>query len=379
MATFYNPVRLFFGPQSLLRLRQILEDFALGGEILLLTGSRSLQESGMLDVVLAQLSGLPYRHLSGVPPTPDVADIARLGRNVSLSTATTILAVGGGSVIDTAKALAALSGRAVETTEEVREIVTAGGCLAAEAGLPRLVAVPTTAGTGSEVTSWATVWDREVGAKYSLEDPRLYPVAAIVDPYLTLSQDEQLTAATALDALSHATEAYWAKKSNAIVRLYALQAVKLITDNLLPLLEDLESRKLRAKLAQASLFAGLAFSNTKTTACHAVSYPLTIMFGISHGIAASLTLGRMLAKNMGAFAEPEALLAAYGAAAPGEVTAWIEEVYAKANVPGRLGEYGVTPADLDKIVERSYTPGRMDNNPVAVDKAFLKSLLAEIL
>jgi phosphonate metabolism-associated iron-containing alcohol dehydrogenase len=154
--------------------------------------------------------------------------------------------------------------------------------------------VPTTAGTGSEVTCWATVWDTHSGKKYSLSRPSLYPKHAVVDPTLMLGKPRQLTISTGLDALSHALESLWNVHVNPISTHHAVVAAREILNVLPQLIEDLQNVELRSRMAAAALSAGLAFSNTRTAIAHSISYPVTLHHGVVHGIACSFTLPMIL-------------------------------------------------------------------------------------
>jgi phosphonate metabolism-associated iron-containing alcohol dehydrogenase len=162
-----------------------------------------------------------------------------------------------------------------------------------------IIAVPTTAGTGSEVTCWGTVWDAAGGVKHSLALPNLYPEAAVIDPSLMLTKPRALTVSTGLDALSHALESIWNKNTNPISQQYAVAAAREIVEVLPVLVDDLANGTLRARMAQAALFAGLAFSNTKTAIAHSISYPLTLRYDVPHGIACSFTLPMIIRSLVG--------------------------------------------------------------------------------
>lgn len=194
-----------------------------------------------------------------------------------------LVALGGGSVIDTTKALAVARSQAEVVTTIVQsklEVVSA---------LP-IIAIPTTTGTGSEVTSWATLWDRAHQCKYSLSDPKLYPEVALCDPKLTLELPISLTIQTGLDALSHAMESIWNKHRNPISLQFAKTAIQSILQTLPALVLDPQNLGLRENMMLASLTAGMAFSNTKTSLAHNISYGITLDHGTAHGIACSFTL-----------------------------------------------------------------------------------------
>jgi phosphonate metabolism-associated iron-containing alcohol dehydrogenase len=198
-------------------------------------------------------------------------------------------------VIDSAKVFAAAGGdfARVKTYLETQQ--------GAErlAAIP-IIAVPTTAGTGSEVTCWGTVWDEANGKKYSLAGPSLYPTHAVIDPRLMLGKPQLLTISTGLDALSHALESLWNVNNNPVSANHAIAAARSILDVLPPLVRDLGNLELRSRMAMAALFAGLAFSNTKTAIAHSLSYPITLHHGVQHGIACSFSLPMVLRSVRGA-------------------------------------------------------------------------------
>jgi alcohol dehydrogenase len=211
----------------------------------------------------------------------------------------------GGSVIDAAKVLAAAGG----DFARVRDHLVAGAPLDPALILP-VLAVPTTAGTGSEVTCWATVWDAAGGRKYSIAHERLYPEAAIIDPALTLAAPRGLTLATGLDALSHALESLWNVNANPVSARHAIAAAGIVLEVLPRLVERLDDLDLRSRQAEASLLAGLAFSNTKTALAHNISYDVTLRHGTAHGIACSFSLPQVMRWAIGQDAECDRRLAA---------------------------------------------------------------------
>ncbi|MFR4973381.1 MAG: phosphonoacetaldehyde reductase [Butyricicoccus pullicaecorum] len=214
-----------------------------------------------------------------------------------------VIAVGGGSIMDVGKALCCLYGKEIVDTAALRRIISNK-----EYGIPaaRWIGVPTTAGTGSETTCWATIWDPTKDCKRSIESRDNYAWAALVDPDLATGMPIGLAVSSALDAMAHAVESYWARATNCVSRALALQAVRTI----MGAMDDLLDGKAQAHdaMAQGSMLAGLAFSNTKTTACHSISYPLTIHYHIPHGAAVSLLLAPMLAVNAAKITDLPALL-----------------------------------------------------------------------
>lgn len=233
------------------------------------------------------LAGAPTVMVRNIGPNPDFIGLADSCRTYAAASrpVEAIVALGGGSVMDAAKVLAAASG----DFDKVRLHLQTGAGSDALGRTP-IIAVPTTAGTGSEVTSWATVWDTGAMKKYSLARDTLYPEAALVDPLLTLGLPRAVTISTGLDALSHALESIWNVNANPVSGSLAEVAAREVLEALPLLADDLGNEALRTRLARASLFAGLAFSNTRTALAHALSYHLTLHHGVPHGIACSFSL-----------------------------------------------------------------------------------------
>jgi hypothetical protein len=255
--------------------------------------------------------------------------------------------VGGGSVIDTAKTL--MVGTEDASFEALVALLAAGRPFEPHRVKP-LIAVPTTAGTGSEVTPWATVWDKGASRKYSLHLPQTWPQAAIVDPDLTASLPAGPTLAAGLDALSHALESIWNVNANPVSDTHAVAAARAVLATLPELMQDLNSRALRTRMSQAALQAGLAFSNTKTALAHSISYEMTLQHGLPHGIACSFTLPMVLGRAIGIDAGRDAVLARiFGedlAAAPARLTRFLEDL----GVSTRFASYGVSADDEARLV-----------------------------
>lgn len=283
-----------------------------------------------------------------------------------------LIAIGGGSAIDFAKGLKAFyePGR-IYTVQAITELLQNKKVLQNEMDI---IAVPTTAGTGAEVTKWATIWDYENKCKYSIDHDILKPEKAVIVPEFTTKADEKLTISTGLDAMAHAMEAYWSKKSTPLVRQLAGQSIGLTIEYLRKIVEAPENLALREKQCLASLLAGLAFSMTRTTACHSISYPLTMQYRIPHGTAVSMTLAQVAERNRGSFAGEEALFALFENV--GGIRAYLEQICGDY-ISLRLRDYGISEKDIPGIVQGTFTLGRMDNNPVAFDAKDVEEILKE--
>lgn len=246
---------------------------------------------------LAKDAGSPALTIRDVAPNPDyqlLSEQTKRFAQLQLQPEV-IVALGGGSVIDSAKVFAAASGDFGKVKLFLEEQKGAEQLSA----IP-IIAVPTTAGTGSEVTCWGTVWDEANGKKYSLARPNLYPTHAVVDPRLMLGKPKLLTISTGLDALSHSLESLWNVNNNPVSANHAVFAARNILNALPRLVKNLGNIELREQVAMAALFAGLAFSNTKTAIAHSLSYPITLRHGVQHGIACSFSLPMVLRSVQGA-------------------------------------------------------------------------------
>lgn len=290
-----------------------------------------------------------------------------------------IVAIGGGTSIDFAKTISALydySTGGEITVDEVIDLITSKKYLENKNYVP-IIASSTTAGTGSDCTKWATVWDYDNTKKYSIDADYLYPKESWLIPELTLTLPKKLTLSTALDALAHACEAYWSVSTNAIVQVLARDAISLIVEYLPLVLNDMSNLTYRQKVYQGAFFAGLAFSNTRTTACHSISYPLTLLYGIPHGLAVSLTLGEVLKENKDYIQDFDLFLNSWNAESVEDITKWIDEVSGDIQLL-KLSEFGVKEEEIDDIIKLTFTGGRMDNNPIVFDEDQVKNILKRV-
>lgn len=275
--------------------------------------------------------------------------------------------------MDVGKSLCCLYGHSLSNVDALRELIVtkAYGTPAA-----RWIGIPTTAGTGSETTCWATIWDPSQDAKRSVECHENYAWAAVVDSDLTKGMPLKLAVSSGLDAAAHGVESYWAKGTNCVSRAMALSAIRMIMENMEGLLAGRETA--REAMARGSMMAGLAFSNTNTTACHSISYPLTMHYSIPHGAAVSMLLAPLLKRNLPATEGSEALLNALGVSDGDELTRKIRRILKASGQPSTLKEWGVKKEDLPRLAALGMTKGRADNNPVAIDVPIIQEILEEI-
>ena len=347
---YYLPTRIVLGKLESEIKKEV--DLFRPQKILLISGGEAMKRAGVIDRTLNCLSGYQVSVFDKVEPNPGPEMVKRAKQKADL-----IIGLGGGSVIDVAK------------------------IVAADLKKP-CIAIPTTAGTGSEVTPFAALYYKEKKKKMSLTVN--FPDVALVDYTLTLTLPPEVVASSGIDSLSQAIEAYWSIYSNPLSDTHAQKAIELVIGNLKNSWDGDEGA--RKAMSLAALEAGLAFSQTKTTAVHSVSYPLTIHYGVPHGLACGLTLPYFLAYNH-QVSDTDCL----DKRGPNFVKKRIEEIasfigvkevkMAKRalidlmegiNLPARID------FDIEVVIRDAFSPERVANNPRRVTVENLKKILEEI-
>ena len=289
----YNPVRIHFGRGCRASLTEKLAE----QRVLIVCSPRGRQQLES-DAVLGQAihSANSIIWVDAVETNPDLDHLQGLTNGLQSAHLDCVVAFGGGSAIDSAKAFAlALSPAA--RNRSLRELLGAAESLPVGTSLP-LYAVPTTAGTGSEVTPYATVWDHGARRKLSLAGRAVYPHSAFADSELSATVPYHSTLNTGLDAINQAAESIWNRNMTPMSEMLAHRALQMGMSALPLLLNDLENLSLRDTMAEVSLLAGLAISQTRTSLCHSISYPLTAHFGVPHGLACAFTMPAVLRHNL---------------------------------------------------------------------------------
>ncbi|WP_131769897.1 iron-containing alcohol dehydrogenase [Candidatus Protofrankia californiensis] len=286
-----------------------------------------------------------------------------------------VIAMGGGSVMDATKVACALADSPETHAGDL------DGLVAGQVPLRRtseLWAIPTTAGTGSEVTKWSSIWTED-GRKVSVEAPALYPDSAVIDSGLTASMSPRLTAATGLDATAHAIESIWNNNHRPETDQHASYALTLIAAHL-PYAVSAPDRRHRAGMSAAALHAGLALSWCRSTAPHALSYPLTGILGIEHGLAVALMLLAVLEPTE-RIAPDRVALAAHSLGVTGAdgVAAFIRDVFRRAGLGTHLRDFAVTREFLDVLAGTAITQPRYANHPEGLTRDDIHHALERIL
>ena len=374
MNRYYNPVRTVQGPGCVRQLPELLQELKPAGRrVLLLLWNESLAEELPFSAMLAGTESFQARMLVFRDSNPTVEQLFDAYRATKGFSPDVVVAVGGGSTLDVGKSLCCLYGREIPDAGALRRIIRDKDYPVPTA---RWIGVPTTAGTGSETTCWATIWDPSQDAKRSVECRENYAWAALVDPELTAGMPLALAVSSALDAVAHAVESYWARGTNAVSRALALEAVRTIMGSMDDLLEG--RVEARDAMARGSMLAGLAFSNTKTTACHSISYPLTMHYGIPHGAAVSMLLAPVFRLNAPGVEGVDALLSALGAADGAGLEHRVRDILRRSGQAATLKEWGAQREELPRLAELGITRGRADNNPVSIEPDTILTILEQI-
>jgi alcohol dehydrogenase class IV len=367
--TLLQPSRIAFGNGCAMQSVEFLVQR--DAKRVLLVTSKSVRPQIEIIIEALKKSGCEVVEAKFVPPEPtliffETALVEARGDKID-----SVLGIGGGSVLDIAKLLAAL----VRGSQNVADIF--GVDLLRGRALP-LVCLPTTAGTGSEVSPIAVLLDEAVELKKGVVSPHLVPDAAFVDPLLTLSVPPAVTAATGLDALTHCIEGFANKFAHPVTDTYALRGIQLISENLLRAVRDGNNAEARANVALGSLLGGLCLGPVGTAAIHALSYPLGGRFHIAHGVSNALLAPHVLRFNFSAAPERYAeISAALGVARNGSLLTTAEhgvnaltKLSRDCGVPQTLSALEIPRAAIPAMAQAAMQVTRLlKNNPRPLTEA----------
>ena len=352
MWNFYQPVNVIWGEGETKNLASHLAKY--GFEKAFLIADAFLVSSGAAARLQEAAAGRIIAVSSDVEPNPTLENVDVNARLAKKAGADCIIVFGGGSVMDCGKAAAAAI--AMDITAE--QLLGNGPVKQA---LP-VIAVPTTAGTGSEVTAGAVLSDKKRGVKTAVFGPALFATAAIVDPELTYSVPAKVTAATGLDVLAHAIDAMSSVKANPATDAEAEKACELAVRYLERAVRDGMDKEARAGMSQASTIAGLAFSQTGTAGSHACSYILTSKYHVPHGEACAFTLDCWLRINAKARPELDVISRRLGFDNAEAFADWLNEIKKKSGMRTTLAEIGASEKDIPELVKAAMASSNMANN-----------------
>lgn len=357
---YSQPVKIYFGEGELERLSEILSEADIK-RCVLVCGRHFADKAAELQKYLPSICAV-YSEVEANPQLSGVAETVRLAREHD---ADAVMGIGGGSSIDTAK-FAAACACGESSAEQCYNTATFPNKRL------RIIAVPTTAGTGSEVTQVSVI--SRGNEKKTINHPSFMPNIAVVDPTLTYSVPPRTTMNTGLDALAHALEGFWSKNHQPICDIYAEKAVALVLQNLEAAYRDGSDKAARRNMSMASLFAGLAFAQPKTAACHACSYPLSADYHLPHGEACAFTLDSFVRIN--ADERLESLCKRVGLVDTAALAEKIAELKALAGLKTKLN--GLGTVDIEKLAKDCAEHPLMANNPTHMDAAALRSMFERL-
>ena len=376
------PKRIIFGRDSVDQIGVEAREY--GDKALLVTGKSAMRKAGSIDRVsdLLEASGfkevLIYDQVERDPSTATVDGGTVIAR---ASQTDVVIGIGGGSALDAAKAIACM----VENEGPVAGYQS--GRTIALPGVP-FIALPTTAGTGAEITKNAVLTDREKKIKQSIRSPFMIARVAVVDPMLTATMPPRITAATGMDALTQAIEAYVTRASNPVSDALAFRSISLISGSLVRAFTDANDLEARENMALGSLMGGMAFANSSLGAVHGLAHPAGALFDIPHGVICALLLPYVMAYNLsaetakyGQIADAMGQNAAEAGSAEDAARMAVDAVrglISQLQLPQHLEDVGVYRDDIAGIA-RAASGSSLNNNPRSTTWASLQELLMEAL
>lgn len=369
---FTNPTKLCSGKDALGNLAYELE--ILGACHPMILSDRMLEQIGTLKLVTDVLSDVKIgRIFTDIPRDSSVDTVNRIAQEYRDFACDALVALGGGSVLDTAKGVRLL------ISQDADDLLDLMGCDCVPKGkhVP-FIAIPTTAGTGSEATSVAVIKNEALNVKMEYISQQLMPDTAILDPRMTATLPPRITASTGMDTLCHAIEAYSCQQKNPVSDAYAAAAIELVRENLINAVRFGTSQKARASMANASFLAGAAFSNSMVGIVHAIGHALGGVCHVPHGDAMNILLPAGMMYNCRVCREEYAKLLLYLAGpevymktpkqerakqAIREVLRLRRRLHAMTGLPLTLKEAGADPAMFPQVVKTALNDGAVIVNP----------------
>ncbi len=362
MASIWSfPTRVIFGAGESAKVGE--EAARLGMKRALIVADSGVVRAGIVEPIAASLraAGVETALFDGVEANPTEANIEEAANAFRSAMADGVVAVGGGSPIDAAK-LVVLRSRVSLPFEQLDDAIDGGVHI--PAGLPPMIALPTTAGTGSEVGRSGVLTVRSTGRKTVIFSPNLMAKVAILDPELTRSMPPKITAATGFDALTHCLEAYVSKGDHPMADAIALGGLELVAQYLADAVTRGDDLDARGGMMKAAMMGAVAFQKG-LGACHSLAHPLSSECGLHHGLANALCLPAVVDFNEGAAQDRlrrvGRVLGGNGSA--GSCAAALRELRARVGLPGGLAEVGVKAELLPKLADLAFKDACHTSNP----------------
>lgn len=367
---YFMPVKVCFEEGGSRKIGRFVK-----GKNVLIISDPFLYQNGTAVDIGENLEDQKVVYFSDIEPNPTCESVDAAAKEARLIKADCIIGLGGGSALDVAKIVACLT-----TNEGSVYDYYSGGERVLSPRETMLICVPTTAGTGSEVTNVGVFTNSQTGIKMPMVNHEFWADVAVVDYKLTFTLPAAVTASTGMDAFCHAIEAYWNRESVEICDVIAMRAMKLIMENIEMAYKEPENEMARSSMMKASVMAGIAFSQTRTTGIHAISFPLTAEFHANHGTACAITLPAFIKKSReGAEEKMETLSGYLGCGDVDGLSEAIEELMERINLPVRLHQLGVRASDLKHITEVGLNAAIIQLTPAVMNSETVYELLESIL
>lgn len=351
-----------------------LEGYIPGRRVLIISDP-FLFKNGTAQAVGDAMKEKEVAYFSDIEPNPSCESVDAAAAAAREHKADCVVGLGGGSSMDVSKIVACL----VTNEGSIYDYYSSGN----KKLRPRtasLICIPTTAGTGSEVTNVGVFTNKKTHVKMPMVNNEFWADIAVIDPELTVTLPAPVTASTGMDAFCHAIEAYWNKEALPVCDMLAMGAMKMILENIKTAYDEPKNMEARGAMSVASLIAGIAFSQTRTTGIHAASFPLTAEFGASHGTACSITLPAFMRISSQKAEKKMLALAAYLGYETIEAFAdAVEELMASMKMPLRLHELGVRESDIGHITETALSAAIIQLTPAEMNFDTVSALLRSIL
>lgn len=361
---YEQPVKIEFGVDK----RKLIPQIAIkeGYHRGILICDSFFKTNGVADKFMSEFNNTLVAIFSDISPNPDVSEVDACYEAICNSNADFIVALGGGSALDCAKAASVIA----KSDKTILKYFD-GECCIPKEHLP-IIALPTTAGTGSEVTNVSVLTDRKRDIKKPLSSHSFYPEYAIIDPVLTYSMPAKVTACSGIDVLCHALESYWSKNHQPICEALSIYAIRSVFAYLPVAFCNPQDTVAREKMAEAALIAGLAFGFPKTNCAHVCSYPISSLYHLPHGEACGLTIDYFTKIN----AENDrdgrlhSLAVELGFSSAVELAAAIKRLKSELNLHCDLKEFHLTNQQIRELAIQSMHPN-MKNNPTEITQDML--------
>ncbi len=380
---FTTAGRITFGDGAIKEIGKVASGF--GTRALVVTRSSGARSKALIDLLMEAGLAVETFSVGGEPTVEDAVAGVAAARDHA---AQVIIGFGGGSALDGAKAVAALTANDGDPLDYL-EVIGKGKPLR-RVPVP-VIAIPTTAGTGSEVTTNAVLASKEHAVKVSLRSPLMLPRVALIDPEQTYSLPANVTASTGMDALTQCIEPFVSNRANPVTDAIAREGIMRGSRSLRRAFEQPEDADARRDMALTALFGGMALANAKLGAVHGFAAPIGGMFDAPHGAICAILLPPVMAANIRAlrkrqpdsealerYAEVARQITGDPTASPEDGAAWVHQLVTDLGVP-RLSSYGIGEEDVPAIVEKAAVASSMQGNPLPLLNEELEKILNSVL